>query len=129
MDLSINIVAVIVAAVAAFAVGAVWYGPLFGKKWQKIVGLSDKQLQDGQAKVFGGAFVLTFIMAVALAMFIGDNDVVYGLCAGLAAGVGIVATAFGVNYLFEHRSLDFYFVNAGYNVVTLAIIGAILGAF
>ena len=129
MEVSINWIAIVVAAVSAFIVGALWYGPLFGKTWQKLAGLSDKYVQNGVAKTFGGAFVLTLIMSIVLAFFIGNNDLSFGLFAGLAAGIGWVATAFGVNYLFEHKSLKFYLINAGYNVVIFALMGAIIGAF
>ena len=57
---SVNWIAVFVAAGAAFALGAVWYGPLlFGKRWQALVGLSDEDIQSGNmAATYGGAFVL-----------------------------------------------------------------------
>lgn len=129
MDVNINWIAVLVAAVVAFIVGAVWYGPLFGKAWQKIVGLSDKEAAEGAPKVFGGAFILTLIISVNLAFFIGDKDFAFGLFAGFATGFGFVAMAFGVNYLFEHRSFKFYLINAGYNVVILTLMGGIIGAF
>ncbi len=126
--MEINWIAVIIAAVTAFVVGAVWYGPLFGKTWQKLAGLSDDDVKSNVARTFGGAFVLTLIMSITLGYFIGSGDILFGLFAGLAAGVGWVATAFGVNYLFEHRSLKFYLINAGYNIVIFAIMGTIIGA-
>lgn len=129
MELNINWIAVIIAAVSAFLVGAVWYGPLFSKTWQKLVGLADKDLQKDMVRTFGGAFVLTLVMSITLAFFIGNNDLSFGLFAGLAAGIGWVATALGINYLFERKSLKLYLINAGYNVVTFALMGAIIGAF
>lgn len=128
MDTSINLLAVLVAAVSAFVVGGLWYGPVFGKSWQRMVGLKDSDLETGTARVFGGAFVLTLIMSITLAFFIGDEGLSFGLFAGLAAGLGWVATAFGVNYLFERRSLKFFLINAGYNMVIFTLMGAIIGA-
>lgn len=129
MDTDVSWLAIIVAGVSAFIVGGIWYGPLFGKIWQKYAKLKDSELANGQAKVFGLAFVLTMIMSITLGFFIGDEDVAFGFSAGLAAGVGWVATAFGVNYLFERKPLNFYLINAGYNIVTFALMGAIIGAF
>lgn len=128
MEVQINWIAVLLATIAGFAVGGVWYGPLFGKAWQKIVGLKDKELEAGMVRVFGTSFVLTFIMAVAMSVLIGDKNTISGLVVGLVIGIGVVAMAFGVNYLFEHRSLKFYLINAGYSVVVLAAMGAIIGA-
>ena len=71
MDFSaINWLAVIVAAVAFFALGALWYGPLFGKPWQKGVGLSDEEIKSANmGKLFGSAFIFALIISVGMAMF------------------------------------------------------------
>lgn len=48
--------------------------------------------------------------------------------AGLAAGLGWVAMAFGVNYMFEGKSFKLWLINAGYNTVVFALVGLIIGA-
>lgn len=128
MEVSISWVAVLLAGVSAFIVGGVWYGALFAKTWQRLVGLSDKEVSSGMLKVFGGSLVLSLIMALNLAYFIGDNGASFGLFAGLAAGIGWVAMALGINYLFERRSLKLYAINASYNILTFALMGWIIGA-
>lgn len=127
MAANINWIAVLVAGVSAFVVGGIWYGALFAKPWQALVGLSDEEVRSGALRVFGGSLVLSLVMAVNLAFFIGAEGASFGLFAGLAAGVGWVATAFGINYLFERRPLKLYLINAGYNVITFALMGAIVG--
>lgn len=128
METDINWLSVLIAGVSAFMVGGLWYGLIFAKTWQKLVGLSDNEIAQGMAKVFGGSFVLSLVMATNLAFFIGDDSLEFGLFAGLAAGLGWVAMAFGVNYLFERRSLKLYLINAGYSVVTFTLMGLIIGA-
>ncbi len=128
METDINWLSVLIAGVSAFMVGGLWYGLIFAKTWQKLVGLSDGEIAQGMAKVFGGSFVLSLVMATNLAFFIGDESLEFGLLAGLAAGLGWVAMAFGVNYLFERRSLKLYLINAGYSVVTFTLMGLIIGA-
>lgn len=127
MDVSINWLAVLVAGVSAFVVGGIWYGVLFAKAWQQLVGLSDKEVSRGTLKVFGGSLVLSLVIALNLAFFIGNEGVGFGLFAGLAAGIGWVAMAFGINYLFERRPLKLYLINAGYNATTFTIMGFIIG--
>lgn len=127
METSVNWIAVLLAGSSAFIVGGLWYGLIFAKAWQRLVGLKDEEIAKGTAKVFGGSFVLSFIMAANLAFFIGNNDGSFGLLAGLAAGLGWVAMALGVNYLFERRSFKLYLINASYNVVTFALMGFIIG--
>jgi len=61
----INYLAVVLAAVAFFAVGAAWYTVLFGKAWQRALGLSDEQLKGGanMALIYGGAFLCELVVA------------------------------------------------------------------
>ena len=102
MDFShVNYLAVLVAAVSAFVVGGIWYGPLFSKPWQSMMGLSDEQISSGNpAMVFGPALLLTIVQAVALAAVIGpDAGAVGGLVTAISIAIAFVASAFGVNYL------------------------------
>lgn len=128
MDVTINWLAVLVAAATTFVVGGLWYSVLFAKTWQRASGVTDEQLRHGSARIFAGSFALALVMAVTLAAFIGAEGIAFGVFAGGAAGVCWVAAAFGVNYLFERRSLRLFAINAGYNVVTFTVMGAILGA-
>lgn len=126
---SINWLGVVLAALSSFLIGGLWYSVLFVKPWQKFTGLKEADLAKGMAKVFGTSFVLSLVMAANLAFFIGDNSASFGLFAGFAAGFGWVAMALGVNYAFERKPFGLYAINAGYNVVTMSLMGLIIGAF
>lgn len=128
MDVIINPWAVLIAALSTFVIGGLWYSLLLAKPWQRAAGATDEQLRSGTARVFVGSFLLAVVMAVSLAAFIGDTGLSFGVFAGLAAGVTWVAAALGINYLFERRSLMLFVINATYNVITFAIMGAIIGA-
>jgi hypothetical protein len=128
VNLSINLLAVILAAASTFAIGGLWYSLLFARPWQKAAGLTDEQLKSGVARVFIGAFLLALVMATSLAAFIGAGGLVFGTLAGLAAGLTWVAAAFGINYLFERRSVTLFLINASYNVLAFTVMGAIIGA-
>ena len=121
---------VIVATVASFAIGAVWYSPvLFAKAWQREAGVSDEKAKSANMPlIFGTTFVLQFLAALVFAMFLGPRPgLAFGVGAGFAAGLFWVAGAIGVSYLFEQRSLKLWLINGGYNVVTFTAFGAILG--
>lgn len=128
---SVNWAAVIVATLATFVVGFLWYGPLFGVSWQRLVGFSDADLQEGNmALTFGLAFVLEFIIATLLAMLLpAPRTAGTGLRYGLLIGAGFVATAMGVNSLFSRDPLSLWAIDAGYMVVVFMVIGAIIGAW
>ena len=84
------------------------YSPLmfFDARWRGA-GLSDAQMQQGHpAFVFGGSFVLSLVGAAMFATFLGPApEVGFATQAGFAAGLCVVASSFGINYLFESKSL------------------------
>ena len=128
---AINWIAVLMSAVSAFFVGGLWYGPLFGRAWMSAWGFTEDDLATrNMPMVFGVSLLLSFIAALNLEMFIGaEADLAFGVFAGFAAGLGWVAAFLGILYLFEKRSLALFLINAGYCVVALTLMGAILGAW
>lgn len=124
-----NILAVLTAAAASFVLGGLWYSPmLFGKAWQRQTGLSDEQLRGGNmALIFGLSFVLSLAAALVFAMFLGPRPpLALGLGAGASAGLFWVSSSFGINYLFERKSLKLFLINAGYHTLQFTLIGLIL---
>jgi len=137
MDLSsaflqINWLSVIVSALAAFALGSLWYSPvLFGKTWQKLIKLSDEDMKGANIPlIFGSTFILNIIGAFVLDMFIGrESTLMTGLMAGLLVSLAWIATSLGINYLFTRKPFKLFIIDAGYYVTFFAIMGAILGAW
>jgi hypothetical protein len=131
--MEINYLAVLAAAVSTFVIGGLWYSPLlFQRSWMQAAGVSEGDLkQGGEARIFGGAFVLSVLMALNLAAFLSgpDTTVAWGATAGALAGVGWVALGIGVVALFERRPLAYTLVNGGYWAVAFTVMGAILGAW
>ena len=128
----INFWAVLVSAALTFVIGSLWYSPvMFAKPWMKELGLTPEGMSNSSmVKIFSLAFLLMLIIAFNLAAFIGpESDLQFGTMAGALAGIGWVATAMGVNYLFERKSFRFWLINAGYMVVSFTLMGAILGAW
>lgn len=127
---SVNLLAVILAAISAFVLGGAWYSPaLFGKAWQKEAKLSDEELKAGSmGKIFGGAFVFSLIAAYVFAMFLGPSPGM-GMAVGAGASAGLcwVAASYGITYLFEHRSLKLFLINGGYHTVQFTLYGLIIG--
>lgn len=125
----LNWLAVVVAAVSTFALGAVWYGPLLGKPWTSFTGITpEKAREANMAIIFGAAFVLQLIAATALALFIGPGmGWGEGAFAGFMAGAFFVATGMGVAYLFERRPPVLWVIDAGYQVTSFTLMGLIIG--
>lgn len=131
-DLQLNFAAIVVAALLSFAIGGLWYSPLlFARAWLKECGLTEEQTRQApMARTFGFAALASLVMAFNLAAFIGPKaSLGFGLFAGAAAGIGWVAMALGVIYLFEQRSLKLWLINSGYQVVALTLMGGLLGVW
>lgn len=128
--MQINLLSAFCASFTGLILGYMWYSVLFAKSWQLLSGVNENQMKKGMPQRALGSYLLTLVMSLNLAAFIGPNQTpAFGLFAGLAAGLGWVAMALGSNYLFEHRPLKLYLINAGYNVILLAVMGLIIGLF
>lgn len=128
----VNWLAVLVSALSVFLIGGLWYSPaVFGKAWMKENGFTEESMKgSNMAKIFGLAFVLGLISSINLAMFLGpDTDATMGAFYGFLAGFGWVATFVGTHYLFERKSFKLFLINAGYSVVSLTVMGTIIGAW
>lgn len=129
----INYLAVIVAAVAAFALGALWYSPvLFSKPWQELVGLTDEKIKSANMAVtMGGSFVLIVLMSFGLAVILNNYpeavDWLASLYTGLFVGILFAATSMGINMLYQQKPLKLFLIDAGYQVLFLTLMGIILG--
>ena len=126
----INLWAVIAAGVSAFVLGGIWYSPaVLGKAWQRAARLSDEDIKGGNpAIVFGGAFVLSLIASFVFAMFLGPRPALpLALGAGASAGLCWVAASFGMNYLFERKTIALFLINGGYHTLQFTLYGLVLG--
>jgi len=126
---SVNYFAVLVAALSAFVIGGLWYSVLFAKPWMVENGFDEEKLKNSNmGMIFGGSFIFSLIISFVLVLFLGpERDAAFGATAGFMAGLFWVATAMGITYLFERKSIKLFLINAGYHVITFTIMGLILG--
>jgi hypothetical protein len=128
----INWLAVIVAALSSFLVGGIWYSPaLFANAWMTDSKLNADELKAGsKLRSFGMTAVFSLIMAANLAAFLADakTDLAWGTTAGFLAGIWTFS-AIAIHSLFELKSWRLIFINGGYSLVSLTLMGAILGAW
>jgi hypothetical protein len=127
---NVNYLAVLVAAIIGFAVGAMWYSPvLFAKPWSKYLGFKEDDMsKSNMPLLFGLCFACILVFTFVLALFMGPNrSLVNGLVAGVLAGFGMASTTVAINYLFGRKPLGLFLIDAGYMAVMYTIIGVILG--
>jgi hypothetical protein len=127
----VNLLAVLLATLAAFVVGGIWYGPLFGNAWMAAHGLTAEQVRDGfnPVRTYGVTFVIGLVTAYTFAMFLGTGlGWATGALYGLIAGAVWVGGSIAINYQFERTGNMLLMINAGYHTVRFGAMGAILGA-
>jgi hypothetical protein len=141
--ITLNWIGILVAAIAAFVFGGVWYGPLFGKKWAKEMGMkmdqkpSKKFMQRAMALQIVGALLTSFVIAHEVQVWrpsawgIGTdmNDAMYGFYAGFFVWLGFfIPVQFG-KVAWENRSWKLFCINAIHDFINLQIIAQILANF
>ncbi len=129
----INYWAVVVAAVAAFGVGAVWYSPLlFGEAYMKLRGIDPSTLADMRppAGELLGEFVRNLVVAFVLAYFVvrlGVGDWKGAVQLGLWVGVGFQAMLLLGALLHENMPWQLYAIHTGDALVKTLLMAVILG--
>lgn len=136
MDFSqINVWAVLVAAVASFMIGGVWYGAVFAKPWVALNRHSEddiKAMQKKQGRNFGIFFVGDVIMAAVIAVLvanIGISSAVGGLVLGLLLWLGIRATISASKNAANNKPMGAFLIDTGHELACLAVMGVIIGAW
>ena len=130
----INYLAVIIATLAGFGLGAVWYMVL-GGAWMHALGKTkDACKPEGSAKVmpFIIALVALFVMSLMLAGLmghLGDVTIRGGVISGLFVWVGFVITTMGVNHAFSGAKPMLTLIDGGHWLAVLLVQGAVIGAF
>ena len=69
----VNYLAVLLCGVAAMIIGYLWYGPLFGKEWRSLVGMTDEKMKKATNSMFSNyaaMFLSALVMAYVLAHFV-----------------------------------------------------------
>lgn len=136
----INYWAVIVAAAASIVLGFLWYGPMFGKQWMALTGITKEKAEADKQKGMGKSFALmaigSLLTAYVLAntiLFGSEYLMIYGVSGGLQGSfwswLGFVAPVTLSVVLWEGKSWKLWFLNNGYYLLSFLVMGAILGGW
>ena len=130
---TINYLGVFVAAIAGFVLGGAWFAPpVFGAAWLRALGKKKNELPGSPTKALAITALTTWVTAYVLAVFILALNITTafgGAMVGLSIGVGIVAMSMYSDSLFCNWPFRLILIQACYRVVSLALMGAILGAW
>jgi hypothetical protein len=131
LSVDINYLAILVCAVFAMVLGAIWYGPLFGKPWMNEMGYNEEDLKKdfNPAKTYGLTFITHIVLIYVLARFlgyVGTQGIWEGIRIAFLGWLGFIAATKMMNYLFEQKSAKFFFINSLYHLVVLLVSAVVL---
>jgi hypothetical protein len=127
---------VLVAALAAFLIGVLWYSPLlFAKAWVRANGYTPEKLaamQANAARAYAGSFVAFVVMASVLGLLIrhiGADSAGDGAAWGFHTWLGFALPIGFTANLYSDKPSVAFLIDAGYQLVYMTVMGAILGGW
>ncbi len=136
--LSINFIAVLVAALAAFVVGFLFHGPLFGKLWMKLAHIhptGNEKFSDMVPQMLWNILANMFTAVALAVVYLYAIDSAYiaegalgGICVGLTVWFGFTVTATSMDVIWMGRSPKLWLFEVVSSGVVFAVMGAIIAS-
>ncbi|GAA2240324.1 DUF1761 domain-containing protein [Herbiconiux moechotypicola] len=134
--MTVNAIAVLLAAVSSMVVGTVWYLPrVFGDRWQAITGKNPSKPRN-PAATYSGSFVAAAVTAVVLEIAsglvhesVGGSSVLVAVATAVVLWAGFTAAPSAVHYLFEGRGVPLFAINVLHQLATALVMAIIIGLF
>jgi hypothetical protein len=130
---SINFIAVLLAAVSNMVIGAVWYSPmLFGKQWSSLMGYKDKDIPKMQEEAKTGyavMFIVSIISAYVMAHFVqylGISTVQEAATFGFWIWLGFVGAVQVSDHVWNGKPMQLLYINTSYRLVSTIAMALIL---
>lgn len=127
---AINPITIIIAGLIHFAIGMIWYSPMFfGKMWLELSGVKEMKLGLG-VLLLGiiGSLVTAFVLGCVVA-FSGAQTPLDGVIIGTLMEIGFIATLLLGDMLFEKRPFKLFVLRNAYNLVALGVTGSIIAVW
>lgn len=128
---AVNWLAVVLATVAAFAFGAVWYMAL-SRQWLEALGKTKEQLQVGFTPFiwsFAVELVMAYFIALLTPLLMGDISVAGGALVGAHMWLGFVITTLIMNHRYEGMKWALTLIDGLHLLGVLVIQGIVIGLF
>jgi hypothetical protein len=128
-----NYAAVLVAAIAYWLLGALWFGVLFGARWMVLENISMEQAKSMNPVLpYVISFILNILIAYSLAQICvwrNANTIGRGASVGVLLWIGFVGPITFTTYLYEMRPKELFAINEFYPLAGMVLMGAIIGAW
>ena len=127
----VNYLAVLISAIAAMFIGAMWYGPIFGKMWMGYMGKTEEELKEGfnPGKTYTLAFVGHFVALAILALlftYVEINSIVGAIHTAFWTWLGFTLATNFITGLFEDKKFGLLIIDEVYHLVVFLVGGIII---
>lgn len=129
MPMPANWLAIAVSALVVFMIGWIWYGPLFSKPWASGMGYDMNGDMKMDPKMLVVSYLLSFFTAWTLSTLLDAGqvaDLAVALRTTLLIWLGLVATTFALNQVYDSRPWRVWAINVGYHLVGMLATAAIV---
>ncbi len=132
---SMNFWPILVSAVVAFGVSALWFSPiLFGNEWMRLADISEKDMsgKKGLWKLYIVQFIITLVIFMVMGFLIsttGSRTVSDGVFLALLLWVGLSLTSAIGRMLWQKVPLKMLLIVELCTLITWLVGGAIIGAW
>jgi len=124
---NLNLVGALAGAVAAMAIGSLWYSPwLFGGRWQALIGTPQEEM-GSPLMAMAIAFVMFVLMGAGMSWIIPDGaSLPIGMMWGFIGFWGFALPAIVVNAAFERRPWTLVAMYLGYLLASMLVMAAVI---
>ncbi len=139
MDFTINFWAIFACSVSAMVIAAIWYGPLFGKKWMEICGVDPldvearRKMQKEATPLYAIQFMLTLFQVWVLAYYIEGFKAASALGNSLWIWAAFIIPMIAGSAMWTNDPKKVvwarFLIQSGYQLVIFIMFGLILGAW
>lgn len=134
--MTINYLAVLICSILSMVVGGIWYGPLFGKQWMKVIGVTEKNskvMQQSVGHLYLIQFLLTLFQLIVLAYYVNGWTDVSGLTNTMWIWAAFIVPTIAQNSLWTAESRQNawtkFLLQFGYQFIMFVIYGLVLGMY
>ncbi|MDQ6985089.1 MAG: DUF1761 domain-containing protein [Candidatus Dojkabacteria bacterium] len=145
LNAEISVIGIVIAAIANIFLGMIWYGPLFGKEWMRLVGIKKEDTEPNPSSYaisIGSALLTASVMSLFISYgyissLLGDlndggilfgkwEDYIAGIMVAMLAWLGFIVTSSYNKVLWESSDRKLFMINAFHQLASLIIMGVIV---
>jgi len=142
-EIHLNWLAIAASVIASFAIGSLWYGPLFGKAWARAVGFGEgmkpapAEIVKGSALNLLGTLLMAYVLIHQMEVWRPSSwqagadgpPAQYGLPAAFFNWVGFIVPMLLNGVAFERKSWKAFAINGAFQLVSLLLMAMILASW